>query len=849
MGRRAVITWHARSETSRTISLVRLSELDRPTLPQLETVRMDTLLRDLRYLLRSLRSARAFSAVVVLTIAVAVGASTALFSVVDPLLLRAEPFRDAGRLMALWESPPRADGGVAPGKNEVSPGTFLDWSAERAVFDGVAAIAPWRPNLTGIDEPTRLNATAVSRGFFQTLGATPLIGRVFVPEEATTGKNSVVVLSYDFWRQRFGGDSGIVGREISLNGRPYAVVGVMPERFQLRYPLPQASDLWRPMVIEGATATNRQAHYLYVFGRLRAGVSPDRAQSALTALAARRATDFPATNRGWGARVIPLRDDIATDVRPLLLVGSAAVALVLLIACANVANLLLARGATRAREVALRTALGATRQRIIGQLATESVALALLGAVLGLPLARVLVSVLVRFGPPAFQANSEIALDVRAVLFAVALAIVTGVVFGLAPALYAARTSAADALREGGRRMSSGRAGARTRDALVAVEVALAVLLLIGAGLTLLSFSRLLRVDPGFDARNALTFELGLPASTYQTPEAVVQAHHGLVDALRALPGVTHAGASSHVPLAGGNMTTGLEIEGRPVVAPERPAEVNYRVTTDGFTAASGMTMRRGRAIAASDAAGGWRVATVSETAAARLFPSEDPIGRRVRVSGDSAWLQIVGVVRDVRHTSLESAPGVDVYIPVEREPSNYMRYVVRTSGAPGALAPDVRRAVRAFDPSLPIVGLESLESVVARASVPRRFAMLLLGSFALIAVVLAVGGVYAMVAYTVSQRTQELAVRVALGARPAEVIRAVMTRGLGAVAVGLGAGVLLAFALGRAISALLYGVSAHDPAIYLAAPALLGLVAVASALLPALRASRIDPIVALRDA
>ena len=810
---------------------------------------MDTLLRDLRYLLRSLRSARAFSAVVVLTIAVAVGASTALFSVVDPLLLRAEPFRDAGRLMALWESPPRADGGVAPGKNEVSPGTFLDWSAERAVFDGVAAIAPWRPNLTGIDEPTRLNATAVSRGFFQTLGATPLIGRVFVPEEATTGKNSVVVLSYDFWRQRFGGDSGIVGREISLNGRPYAVVGVMPERFQLRYPLPQASDLWRPMVIEGATATNRQAHYLYVFGRLRAGVSPDRAQSALTALAARRATDFPATNRGWGARVIPLRDDIATDVRPLLLVGSAAVALVLLIACANVANLLLARGATRAREVALRTALGATRQRIIGQLATESVALALLGAVLGLPLARVLVSVLVRFGPPAFQANSEIALDVRAVLFAVALAIVTGVVFGLAPALYAARTSAADALREGGRRMSSGRAGARTRDALVAVEVALAVLLLIGAGLTLLSFSRLLRVDPGFDARNALTFELGLPASTYQTPEAVVQAHHGLVDALRALPGVTRAGASSHAPLAGGNMTTGLEIEGRPVVAPERPAEVNYRVTTDGFTAASGMTMRRGRAIAATDAAGGWRVATISETAAARLFPGEDPLGRRVRVSGDSAWLQVVGVVRDVRHTSLESTPGIDVYIPVEREPSNYMRYVVRTSGAPGALAPDVRRAVRAFDPSLPIVGLESLESVVARASVPRRFAMLLLGSFALIAVVLAVGGVYAMVAYAVSQRTHELAVRVALGARPAEVIRAVMTRGLGAVAVGLGAGVLLAFALGRAISALLYGVSAHDPAIYLAAPALLGLVAVASALLPALRASRIDPIVALRDA
>jgi len=810
---------------------------------------METLLRDLRYLLRSLRSSRAFSAVVVLTIAVAVGASTALFSVVDPLLLRAEPFADPGRLVALWESPPRADGGVAPGKNEVSAGTFGDWSAERAVFDGVAAIASWRPNLTGIDEPTRLNATAVSRDFFQTLGARPFIGRVFVPEEATTGKNSVVVLSYDFWQQRFGGDSAVVGRDITLSGRKYTVVGVMPDRFQLRYPLPQASDLWRPMIIEGETAVNRRAHYLYVFGRLRRDVSPARAQSALTALAARRATDFPTTNRGWGARVIPLREDIASDVRPLLFVGMAAVALVLLIACANVANLLLARGATRAREVALRTALGATRRRIVRQLATESVALALIGAVLGLPLARMLVSVLVRFGPPAFQANSEIALDGRAIAFAVALAVITSAVFGLAPALYASRTSAGDALREGGRRVSSGRAGARTRDALVAVEVALAVLLLIGAGLTLLSFSRLLRVDPGFDAHNALTFELGLPASSYRTPERIAQAHHQLVDALRALPGVTQVGASSHVPLAGGNMTTGLEIEGRPVVPPEREAEVAYRITTDGFTAAAGMSMRRGRAIAASDAAGGWRVATLSETAANRLFPGEDPIGRRVRVSGDSAWLQIVGIVRDVRHTSLESAPGVDVYIPIEREPSNFMRYVVRTSGSTAAVAPDVRRVVRAFDPLVPIVGLQSLESVVSRASVPRRFAMLLLGAFAAIAVVLAVGGVYAMVAYAVSQRTHELAVRVALGARPIEVVRTVMARGLGAVAVGLGAGVLLAFALGGAISALLYGVSAHDPVTYLAAPALLGVVAIASALLPALRASRVDPIVALRGA
>jgi predicted permease len=675
------------------------------------------------------------------------------------------------------------------------------------------------------------------------------MGRVFMPEEATQGKNFVVVLSYAFWQQRFGGDSAVVGRDLALNGRKYTVVGVMPERFQLRYPLPQASDLWRPMILNGPTAANRQSHYLYVFGRLRRDVSLARAQSALSALASRRATDYPTTNRGWGARVIPLREDIASDVRPLLFVGSAAVALVLLIACANVANLLLARGATRAREVALRSALGATRRRIIGQLATESVALALIGAVLGLPLARVLVSVLVRFGPPALQANTEIALDGRAIAFAVALAVITGMVFGLAPALYAARTSAGDALREGGRRVSSGRGGARTRDALVAVEVALAVLLLIGAGLTLLSFSRLLRVDPGFDARNALTFELGLPASSYQTPERITQAHHQLVDALRALPGVTQVGASSHVPLAGGNMTTDLEIEGRPVVPPEREAEVNYRITTDGFTAAAGMSMRRGRAIAASDATGGWRVATLSETATNRLFPGEDPIGRRVRVSGDSAWLQVVGVVRDVRHSSLEAAPGVDVYIPIEREPSSFMRYVVRTSGSTAGLTPDVRRAVRAFDPTLPIVGLESLEIVVSRASVPRRFAMLLLGAFAVIAVVLAVGGVYAMVAYAVSQRTHELAVRVALGAQPGEVIRTVMARGLGAVAVGIGAGVALAFALGGTISALLYGVSAHDPAIYLAAPALLGLVAITSALLPALRASRIDPIVALRDA
>ena len=809
---------------------------------------MDTLLRDVRYLLRSLRSSPGFSAVVVLTIAVAVAASTALFSVVNPLLLRAEPFADPGRLVALWESPPRADGGVAPGKNEVSGGTYADWMAERAVFDGVAAVATWRPNLTGGDEPIRLEATAVSRDFFQTLGTRPLVGRVFLPEEATNGKNTVVVLSYEFWQRQFGGDSSIVGRDLTLNGRKYAVVGVMPERFQLRYPLPQASDLWRPMVLEGETLASRRAHYLYVFGRLRRDVSVERAQSALTALAARRAIDFPATNRGWGARVIPLREDIASDVRPLLVIGSAAVALVLLIACANVANLLLARGAARAREVALRTALGATRQRIVRQLATESIALALIGAVIGLPIARGLVAILVRFGPPAFQSNSEISLDWRAVTFAAALAVLTGVVFGLAPALYAARTSAGDALREAGRRVSSGRAGARTRDALVALEVALAAMLLIGAGLTLLSFSRLLRVDPGFDAHSALTFELGLPAASYRTNDEITRAHHRLVDMLRALPAVTQAGASTHVPLAGGNMTTELEIEGRPVVPPERPAEVAYRLTTDGFTQAAGMSIRRGRAISAADAADGWRVVTLSETAANKLFPGEDPLGKRVRITGDSAWLTVVGVVRDVRHASLESAPGVDIYVPVEREPASYMRYVVRTSGSTSALAPEIRRAVRAFDPSLPIVGLQSMESVVSRASVPRRFAMLLLGSFAAIALMLAVGGVYAMVAYAVNQRTQELAVRVALGAGPVEVVRTVMARGLGAVGVGLGAGVLLALGLGRLISALLYGVSAHDPVIYLAAPAMLGAVAALSALVPALRASRVDPIAALRD-
>lgn len=809
---------------------------------------METLLRDLRYLVRSLRSSPGFSTVVVLTIAVAVAASTALFSVVDPLLLRSEPFASPSALVALWESPPRADGGVAPGKNEVSAGTYGDWMAEGSVFDGVAAVAPWRPNLTGIDEPIRLNATAVSRDFFQTLGTRPLLGRVFVPEEATAGKNTVVVLSYAFWQQRFGGDSGVVGRELSLSGRAYTVVGVMPERFQLRYPLPQASDLWRPMVLEGATIANRQGHYLYVFGRLRRGVSVGRAQSALTALARRQATDFPQTNRGWGARVIPLREDISSDVRPLLFVGSAAVALVLLIACANVANLLLARGAARAREVALRTALGATRGRIVRQLATESIALALIGALIGLPFARALVAILVRFGPPAFQANDEIALDWRAVAFAVGLAVLTGVIFGLAPALYAARTSAGDALREAGRRVSSSRAGARTRDALVALEVALAAMLLIGAGLTLLSFSRLLRVDPGFDARNAVTFEIGLPAASYRTNDQITQAHHRLVDLLRALPGVSQVGASSHVPLAGGNMSTGLAIEGRAVTPPDREAEVNYRITTDGFTPAAGMSIRRGRAIAATDAADGWRVAALSETAANRLFPGEDPIGRRVRISGDSAWLTIVGIVRDVRHSSLESAPGVDVYVPMEREPSNFMRYVVRANGPTNAIAPQIRRVVRAFDPTVPIVGLETLESVVSRASIPRRFAMLLLGSFAVIALILAIGGVYAMVAYAVNQRTHELAVRVALGARPVEVIRTVMARGLGAVAVGLGVGVVVAFGLGRVISSLLYGVSAHDPAIYVAAPMVLGLVAVASALLPALRASRVDPIVALRD-
>jgi putative ABC transport system permease protein len=425
--------------------------------------------------------------------------------------------------------------------------------------------------------------------------------------------------------------------------------------------------------------------------------------------------------------------------------------------------------------------------------------------------------------------------------------VLAGAVFGVVPAIHASRTGAGDALREAGHRVSSGRAGARARDALVATEVALAVMLLIGAGLALLSFARLLRVDPGFDPRNALTFEIALPPARYASPALVAQAHEALLDRLRAIPGVAEAGASSHVPLAGGNMTTGLEIDGRPVVPPERPAEVNYRITSAGYIAALGAHVRRGRAFAEGDAADQWRVAMIGETAARRLFPGEEPIGKRVRITGDSAWLRVIGVVGDVRHASLESAPGTDVYVPILREPSSYMRYVVRTSGAPAAMAPEIRRAVRAFDASLPVVGLEPLENVVARASVPHRFAMLLLGAFATIAVVLAVGGVYAMVAYSVSQRSHEIAVRVALGARPREVVRAVMARGLGPVAVGLAAGVVLALALARGMSALLYGVSARDPSIYAAAATLLGVVAVASALVPALRASRVDPVVTLR--
>jgi putative ABC transport system permease protein len=799
---------------------------------------MRSLLRDLRYGLRRLAGSKGFTLVAVGALALGIGANTAIFSVVNAVLLRPLPYPEPGQLVQLYEARPRQN----MARVDVSPHEFLAWADEGRSFQQLAAVDFASFNLTGRGEPERVSGALVTASYFPLFGVAPAHGRAFLAEEDQPGRANVVVLGHDLWRQSFGADPSVVGRAVQLDGVSCTVVGVMPKGFRL----PQDAKLARPIAFDAEDRTRSGNHYLTVYGRLREGVTREAAAAEVAAVAARLEQTFAPATVGHQVTLAPLHEELVGDVRPALLVLLGAVGLVLLIACANLANLLLARAAARRKEVAVRAALGASRWRIVRQLLAESVLLSAAGGALGLLLAVWGVDLLVGLDPAGVERVREVTLDAGVLAFTVALSLVTGVVFGLAPALQASKTDFVETLKEGGR-STGGAARSRLRSALVVSEVALTVVLLVGAGLLVKSFRRLLDVDPGLDPRGVLTLDLSLPSTKYAEGRQVTAFYRELLESAAALPGVEAAGAVSVLPLAGNDNSNFVQIEGRPPLPPGQALRAGRRNATADYFKALRIPFKAGRGFADSDSAEAPRVAVINEAMARAFFAGEDPVGKRLRTGDNSPWVTVVGVVGDVRHRGLDVDVRPEMFFHATQTPSREMTVVLRAAGDPLSLVAAARERVRAVDADQPVGNVKTMEARVAESVASRRFAVLLLGLFAVVAAVLAALGLYGVVSYTVAQRTHELGLRLALGARPADVLRLVIRQGMLMTLVGAGLGLVAALALARLMSDLLFGVGAYDPATFALVPLLLVAVAFLACYVPARRATRVDPMVALR--
>ncbi len=799
---------------------------------------MRDLIHDLRHASRALRRSPGFTGVAVLTLALGIGANTAIFSVVDGVLLDPLPYPEPDRIVMVFET-----------RSEPTPGNFsyanLEDVRERArSFGALAAWGAGSATLTGAGEAARVDGARVTPEFFRVFGVEPALGRTILAEETEAGADAVVVLSDGVWRDRFGADPDVLGRAVTLDGRAHTVIGVMPPG----YGAPYDARLWRPFVASPDPVRRRAFHNLRAVGRLAPGVDAVAAQAEVDGLMGALAGAYPEANANAGARVRTLRDVIVEDARPALLMLLGAVGFLLLVACANVANLLLARATARRREIGVRVALGAGRGRLARELLAESVALAALGGAAGALLAVFATDALLALGADMIPRADRVGVDVRALGFAAALSLATGVAFGLLPALRASRTPPMAVLRSGRGESAAGESR-RLRGALVVAELALTVVLVCGAGLLLRSFAELRQVDPGFDAERMVGFELALPEARYEAPERVVGFYDELTDRLEALPGVRSAATALTPPLAGGGWTTTLRIEGRPRPESELPS-VAFNVVSAGYFATIGTPVLRGREFDAGDDADAPRVVLINRSAAERFWPGEDPVGRRINAgpNPEAPYATIVGVVADVREGPLESAAGPTLYFPQAREAFRSVAVVARTEADAAAVLPSVREAVAALDPELPVQGLGTVEQHLSSAVAEPRFNAAILASLAWLALVLACVGIYAVVAYAVGRRTREIGVRIAVGADRRDVMRLVLGDGMRLAGMGLAIGLAGALAVTRLLSGLLYDVSAADPLTFAAVAALVTLTALAATWLPARRATRVDPIRVLRQ-
>ena len=810
----------------------------------------ETLAQDIRYGVRMLVKHKAFTSIAIITLALGIGANTAIFSVVNELLLRPLPYRDAERIVTAWEVTPEGRH-----QNTTSRTNFRAWRDQNSSFEYLAAFTDQRLNLTGTGDPEELSVQFATPEFFRILGVDPILGRTFLPEDDKADQSPVAVLSYGLWQRRFGGEANVVGQAITLSGVKFTVIGVMPPSFQFhikhRSGTGRPAELWTILPMPVGAGANQRGRFLGTVARLKGGVSVEQAAAELRTIEARLSDEAPEYNKNYSAEVVPLREQFFGNVRRPLWLMLGAVGFVLLIACANVANLLLSLASSREKEIAIRAALGARRIRVVRQLLTESLLLALLGSVIGLAFAWLGIKALVAISPRDLVSLQSVGLNVTVLAWTLGVSLLTGIIFGLAPALHISRLNLNDSLKDGGKSESGQASGSRRlRSALVVSEIALAVVLLASAGLLIRSFMRLQQVDRGFNTDNVLTMVIRLPEAKYREDPQLVQFFSQALERVRQLPTVRSAGIVNFLPLYGGlGSNTGFKILGQPEPPPGQGPSTDVRVSDSGYFGTLGIPLLRGRNFSDSEQREAKHVILINEALARKHFPNQDPLGQRLDVMmfENPTPAEIIGIVGNVRYDSLIDEAPPAVYFPHADLAYPFMTLVVRTDGEPTAIAPTIQREIRSLDPNQPVSDVRTMDQVMSEWVARSRFNTLLLGLFAGLATLLSAVGIFGVMNYSVALRTRELGLRLAVGAQPRQVLLLVLKQGLALTVIGVVLGLAAAFGLTRLLSGLLFGVTAVDVTTFASISLLLVIVSLLACYLPARRAMRIDPLSALR--